>query len=250
MSRNSGSLSTGGVPLVMWQYRSTLAIPADSSGMDCVIPLDWRSYMVLHSWKISKNREVLIQPFKIVLLLRFTKTICYFFIYTWSNRETQNIQCIFISLYRLFVTPFYIGPLIIPSMILNRRMKDLRHQTFQNNMGQETNSTKYSNEDPEYGSKHDGQQRDDDDGPVPMIYACATMWHETRDEMLQLLKSLFRYFSIPYIFFICYICYCYHHCLPIHFHTIISEYSWQKNKNNKHIYLLVDKLYILKRCHI
>ena len=27
---------------------------------------------------------------------------------------------------------------------------------------------------------------------VPFIYACATMWHENRQEMLQLMKSLFR----------------------------------------------------------
>ena len=37
------------------------------------------------------------------------------------------------------------------------------------------------------------KNEDFEDGGVPLIYLCATCWHETEGEMLSLLKSLFRW---------------------------------------------------------
>lgn len=39
-----------------------------------------------------------------------------------------------------------------------------------------------------YGDKYRNRKFRD----IPTIYACATMWHENKQEMVQLLKSLFR----------------------------------------------------------
>ena len=42
------------------------------------------------------------------------------------------------------------------------------------------------------GLPTDKKKEDFEDGGVPLIYLCATCWHETEEEMLALLKSLFR----------------------------------------------------------
>ena len=42
---------------------------------------------------------------------------------------------------------------------------------------------------------------DFEDAGVPLIYLCATCWHETEGEMLSLLKSLFRYIGYVNLYY-------------------------------------------------
>jgi len=64
----------------------------------------------------------------------------------------------------LFSTPLYEGACVIQSLIYGRKGMD------EGDIG-----------DPEVRNKH-----------LPMIYMCATMWHETAEEMQQLFVSIFR----------------------------------------------------------
>ncbi|XP_052792125.1 chitin synthase chs-2-like [Mya arenaria] len=87
-----------------------------------------------------------------------------------SNGRMERID-------RLFVTPVRCGILPDQSLMLRRRRND-----------QDT-SLLPDVDDESYDP--DALQYKADD-VVPQIYACATMWHETRAEMTNLLKSLFR----------------------------------------------------------
>lgn len=107
---------------------------------------------------------------------------------------------------RLFVTRFFTGPLVVHSLLANRRRNDgeLRKTNAQCSLVDQRSVS---------GSQFSGtgvvpqrsqvplsanirsmeeEARAKKRFPTPMIYACATMWHENKHEMIQLLKSLFR----------------------------------------------------------
>lgn len=74
---------------------------------------------------------------------------------------------------RVFSVPHFESFLIDQSLTMNRRKLD--------KLTTDTDVNESSTESPTKTSF-----------PVPMIYLCATMWHETANEMTQLLKSIFR----------------------------------------------------------
>lgn len=78
------------------------------------------------------------------------------------------------------------GILFAQSMMVNRRRSDNEMQMTSKGRF----DTSANDLDPEAGIKVTAEP--ERKSPVPVVYACATMWHETKNEMIQLLKSIFR----------------------------------------------------------
>nr|WPA93971.1 chitin synthase 1 [Cacopsylla chinensis] len=94
---------------------------------------------------------------------------------------------------KLFVRPMYDSLLIDQSMSLNRRCDDEKDVKTEELVDREKDPDEYyetisvhtdaSSTTPKTVKKSDS---------ITRIYACATMWHETKDEMMEIIKSILR----------------------------------------------------------
>ncbi|KOB69511.1 Chitin synthase [Operophtera brumata] len=95
---------------------------------------------------------------------------------------------------KLFVIPMYNGLLIDQSMALNRKrddQKDVKTEDLaeiEKEKGDEYYETISVHTDNTGSSPKTVKSSDQ----ITRIYACATMWHETKDEMVEFLKSILR----------------------------------------------------------
>ncbi|XP_061707236.1 chitin synthase chs-2 isoform X2 [Cydia pomonella] len=95
---------------------------------------------------------------------------------------------------KLFVLPMYNGLLIDQSMALNRKrddQKDVKTEDLaeiEKEKGDEYYETISVQSDNTGASPKTIKSSDQ----ITRIYACATMWHETKDEMMEFLKSILR----------------------------------------------------------
>jgi chitin synthase len=95
---------------------------------------------------------------------------------------------------KLFVNPMYSSVLIDQSLAMNRRRDDeevIKSEDI-NLDGDGINSNEASQHYETISEPDDKKTSFHSQDQITKIYACATMWHETSEEMIQMLKSVMR----------------------------------------------------------
>lgn len=103
----------------------------------------------------------------------------------WTPKANKNA-----GVDKLFVTPLYNSLIIDQSLAMNRRREDQEFIVQKKDI--------IVPKDAEIMNEIDAHAREFNQADVkphdqiPQIFVCATMWHETKDEMMEFLKSILR----------------------------------------------------------
>lgn len=116
--------------------------------------------------------------------------IGWFFSYAWITRHVWSPKCISNAPTDvLFVAPLYSGLILDQSLTMNRRREfyAIKANEMIQNLDPES-AGNLIDDIANKRSRNDVQPRD----RIPQVYVCATMWHETKEEMMEFLKSILR----------------------------------------------------------
>ncbi|XP_046809276.1 chitin synthase chs-2 [Lucilia cuprina] len=94
----------------------------------------------------------------------------------WRPKNDKNLPT-----EKLFICPWYCGFLVEQCITLNRRIVDWNEEYL--SIKKDNNVTDNGN-----AASTDIQETD----KIPQLIICATMWHETQEEMMEFLKSIVR----------------------------------------------------------
>ena len=117
--------------------------------------------------------------------------LAWFLSYLWITRHVWFPRSPRLgSTEQIFGTPYFDGILIDQSLMMNRRKDGDKNITSRDIDDQEREEEGFSNE---YITSPDSSRSSiKASDRISRIYACATMWHESEEEQLEMLKSLFR----------------------------------------------------------
>ena len=95
----------------------------------------------------------------------------------------------FLFLCRLFVLPHYCSPMVDIALLHSRRKQNQSIQKHEHKKGENSPNTNTKL----HQLKEEPEPKKEEKSPNTKVYICATMWHENRVEMKQILISIFRF---------------------------------------------------------